>query len=152
MSEDSNINYPAAASNAEEQDVFTDADLAMLKARLQADPTAARAFALVQKQGFETLRRLAQETMARLAAMEPSPKAVDAGTDWRRFSGLARDRETAARERRLLAQDLVIGALVNVDNPAWDPFNPSTSKHSSDSTLLALLNPALVTPQSNGPR
>lgn len=127
---------PGAAPEA-----FSDAELATLKARLQQDPAAARAFALVQKLGYEVLRKLAQNAMAQLAAMELPQKTVDASTDWRRFSGLARDRESAAKERRDLAQDLVIGALVNIDNPDWNPLDPSTSRNSSSSSFLALLNP-----------
>lgn len=150
MAEDTNTRNQQAASAIEEPEAFSDAELAALKARLQADPAAAQAFALVQKRGFELLRKLAKETMVKLAAMEPPQEAVDACTDWRRISGLARDRESVARERRLLAQNLVIGALVNFDNPGWDPLDPSTSKDSSSSTLLALLNPNLTTPQKNG--
>lgn len=134
----------------EEPEAFSDAELAALKARLQADPAAAQAFALVQKRGVELLRKLANDAMAKLAAMEPPQEAAAAGTDWRRFTGLAKDREIIARERRLLAQELVIGALVNFGNPGWDPFDPSTSKDSSSSTLLALLDPNLTTPQKNG--
>lgn len=134
----------------EEPEAFSDAELAALKARLQADPAAAQAFALVQKRGFELLRKLAKDAMTKLAAMEPPQEAAAASTDWRRVTGLAKDREIIARERRLLAQELVIGALVNFDNPGWDPFDPSTSKDSSSSTLLALLDPNLTTPQKNG--
>lgn len=133
-----------------ESQPFSDAELSALKARLQRDPAAAHAFAFLQKRGFEVLRKLAQDAMAKLAAMEPPQKAVDANTDWRRFSGLARNREAAARERRELAQDLVIGALVNLDNPDWDPLDPSTSVDSSSSTFLALLNPDITVPQKNG--
>lgn len=133
-------------------EAFSDAELAALKARVEQDPAAARAFALVQKRGFDVLRKLAQNAMSQLAALEPPQKAVDAGTDWRRFSGLARDRENAARERRELAQDLVIGALVNIDNPDWDPLDPSTSRNSASSTFLALLNPNFTAPQKNGAR
>ena len=132
-----------------EPEVFSDADLAVLMARLKQDPAA---YALVQKKGIEILRKLARETMEKLAAMEPPRKEIDASTDWRRFSGLAREREAAAKQRRELAQDLVIGTLVNLDNPDWNPMDPSTSKDSASSPLLALLNPHLTTPQKNGAR
>jgi len=145
MASDTNTKNQQAAHEGEPE-VFSDADLAALMARLKQDPAAARAYALVQKRGFEVLRKLARETVEKLAAMEPPKKAIDAGTDWRRFSGLARERETVARERRELAQDLVIGALVNLDNPGWNPLDPSTSKDSASSTLLALLNPRLTAP------
>lgn len=133
-------------------DVFSDAELVALKARLRSDPAAARAFALVQQRGYELLRTMARDAMIKLAAMEPPLETADAGADWRRFSGLARDRENAAKERRLLAQDLVIGALVNLDNPAWDPLDPSTSRESSSSSLLALLDPDLADPKLEGGR
>jgi hypothetical protein len=133
-----------------ESEAFTDAELAALRARLEQDPAAARAFAVLQKQGFDVLRKLARDAMATLAAMEVPQKTADASTDWRRFTGLARDRENSAKERRELAQDLVIGALVNIDNPDWNPLDPSTSRDSSNSTFLALLSPTLTPPQKNG--
>jgi hypothetical protein len=133
-----------------EQEEFSDADLAALTARLRQEPAAAHAFTLLQKQGFEVLRKLAKEVMAKLAAMEPAQKEVDAGMDWKRFSGLARDREIAARQRRELAQDLVLGTLVNLDNPDWNPLDPSTSKDAGRSTVLALLNPRLAAPKEAG--
>ncbi len=40
---------------------------------------------------------------------------------------------------RELAQDLVIGALLNRDNPEWDPDDPSTHRPLQDDPLLALL-------------
>jgi hypothetical protein len=78
--------------------------------------------------------------------MERTQKTADANTAWRQFSGQARNREAAAKERRELAQELVIGALVNLDNPGWNPLDPSTSKSASSSSFLALLNPQFVMP------
>jgi len=125
---------------------FSDAELAALKARLKQDPAGAHALMLIQKQGHEFLRNMANKVMANLAAMEKTQKTVDANTDWRQFSGQARNRENAAKERRELAQDLLIGALVNLDNPDWDPLDPSTSKNPADSSILALLNPQFIAP------
>ena len=38
-----------------------------------------------------------------------------------------------------LAQDIAIGALLNRDNPGWDPEDPSTHRPRQDDPLLALL-------------
>jgi hypothetical protein len=46
----------------------------------------------------------------------------------------------------------VLGTLVNLDNPDWDPLDPSTSKNSAGSTVLALLNPRLAAPNKDGTR
>jgi hypothetical protein len=149
MAEDIDTHDPQPTLDAQPEE-FSDADFAALTARLRQEPAAAQAFAQLQKQGFEVLRKLAKEVMAKLAAMEPPQKAVDAGTDWKRLSGLARDREIAARQRRELAQDLVLGTLVNLDNPDWNPLDPSTSKNAVDSTFLALLNPRLAASKEAG--
>jgi len=64
----------------------------------------------------------------------------------------ARQREQVAKQRRELAEAIVIGALINSDNPAWKPRDPSTSYTTSKSILLALLmNPAdLISSEKDG--
>jgi hypothetical protein len=54
----------------------------------------------------------------------------------------ARGREQLARQRRELAEAMVIGALLNSSNPDWDPLDPASGR-SSGSLLLALLKSAL---------
>jgi hypothetical protein len=53
-----------------------------------------------------------------------------------------REREKLAKQRRELAEAMVIGALLNSDNPDWNPLDPSTGKSSGGSLLLALLKTA----------
>ncbi|HEX7982001.1 MAG TPA: hypothetical protein VF616_00655 [Duganella sp.] len=50
-----------------------------------------------------------------------------------------REREKLAKQRRELAEAMVIGALLNSDNPNWDPLDPSTGNSDGGSLLLALL-------------
>ncbi len=54
----------------------------------------------------------------------------------------SREREKLAKQRRELAEAMVIGALLNSDNPGWNPLDPSTGKSSGGSLLLALLKTA----------
>lgn len=55
----------------------------------------------------------------------------------------ARQREQAAKERRELAEAMVIGALMNSGNPDWNPLDPSTSRSGTGSLLLALLKTSI---------
>jgi len=54
----------------------------------------------------------------------------------------ARGREQLARQRRELAEAMVIGALLNSGNPDWNPLDPASGR-SSGSLLLALLKSAM---------
>lgn len=56
--------------------------------------------------------------------------------------GAARERERLAQQRRELAEAMVIGALLNSNNPDWNPLDPATDR-SSGSLLLAVLRAAL---------
>ncbi len=53
----------------------------------------------------------------------------------------ARERENQAKQRKELAEAMVIGALLNSDNPNWNPMNPKSGNHTGNggSLLLALL-------------
>ena len=51
----------------------------------------------------------------------------------------ARQREGLARQRRELAEAMVIGALLNSDNLDWNPLDPASGRSDSKSILLALL-------------
>lgn len=53
-----------------------------------------------------------------------------------------REREKQAKQRRELAEAMVIGALLNSDNPGWNPLDPSTARSGGGSLLLALLKSA----------
>lgn len=46
---------------------------------------------------------------------------------------------SAARQQMELAEQLAIGALANLDNPNWDPSNPSNSVATDQNSLFAFL-------------
>lgn len=48
-------------------------------------------------------------------------------------------RRQAWTNAREAAEMLVIGALINKDNPGWDPHDPATSVEANDSEILRLL-------------
>jgi hypothetical protein len=52
---------------------------------------------------------------------------------------LRSDDPRQAAERRELAHEIVIGALLNRENPDWDPAKPSTHRPLPDDPLLAML-------------
>lgn len=55
------------------------------------------------------------------------------------ISALQGDDPGQAAERRELAHEIVIGALLNRENPDWDPAEPSTHRPLPDDPLLAML-------------
>jgi len=60
------------------------------------------------------------------------------------LTAAARGREQAARQRRELAEAMVIGALFNIDNPHWNPLDPATHRSTGNgSLLLALIRSSL---------
>lgn len=129
---------------------ISEAEMNALFARAAADPATARALRYLRTQGINAVRALMKDVEASLAALEP-PRAVTAtGAGIRTLAGQARERETAARDRRELASELVLGALINIDNPDWDPLDPSTSKTTGAAELALLFPPAA--PAASGGR
>lgn len=51
----------------------------------------------------------------------------------------AAHREQRARRRRELAEAMVVGALLNSDNPRWNPLDPDTHQSGRGGLLMALL-------------
>jgi hypothetical protein len=118
-----------------------DDEIAALIARAGQDPVAVQILSRMQGQGLKVLRELMDHvtrTLAALDTVKPAPPAVRNGAT--QLAAASRDRESAAKQRRELAQDLVIGALVNLNNPDWNPLDPSTSKDESSSAIMSLLN------------
>jgi hypothetical protein len=56
------------------------------------------------------------------------------------LAGAARQREAAGKKKREFAEYLVIGALMNRDNPDWDIFDPAAAAPPAQPNgMLALL-------------
>ena len=105
-------------------------------ARMAADPTQAQALARLQNQAADTLSALIDQMAESLPADAPPPAM---GMDVRALAAASRHTARGAQERRDLAEALVIGALLNGDNPGWDPSDPATHRPSLSSPFLQLL-------------
>ncbi|WUR13067.1 hypothetical protein E7V67_025820 [[Empedobacter] haloabium] len=109
---------------------------------LPDDPTRTYRLDAARQQAFTALAALVDDACALLARRLPASAAA-AGThgpiDVVALRALARQRQTAAAQRREVVEAFVLGALVNHDNPAWNPLDPATSRRAQDSPLAALL-------------
>lgn len=122
-----------------------------LLASLQADPFAAQKLEWMRKEVFNMISNLVRE----VAGMIPldSPANGDAGQKQLQANSvlalrtLSRQLESAGRERQDLAQQIVMGTLLNRNNPDWNPLDPSTDRSSRDSLIIALMQP----PQTSQP-
>ena len=121
---------------------LTDSQILALIAKAATDPFAAKALQHLQKQACDGMAEAVQQMLAKLngigAAQEKiaprGPISVLA------LAGAARQRAAAGKHKREFAEYLVIGALVNRDNPDWDIFAESaTAPADAKSGVLALL-------------
>lgn len=108
---------------------------------LPDDPTRAYRLDAARQQGCATLAALIDDACAllarRLGSGAPPPSAGP--IDLVALRGLSRQRQTAAAQRREVVEAFVLGALVNHDNPTWNPLDPATSRRAQDSPLAMLL-------------
>lgn len=75
---------------------------------------------------------------AKPAAAAPAP-ALNQEMDLRTLMAASRRGESLTRNGRELAEDIVIGSLVNWGNEVWDPNDPATNSPAEKNFLLALL-------------
>ena len=84
------------------------------------------------------IEQMVSRVASMLAADDAAPKPA-VGGGLAELAGAADARREAARLRRELAMELVVGALLNENNPDWDPRDPSTCRAAFDSEVLQLL-------------
>jgi Asp-tRNA(Asn)/Glu-tRNA(Gln) amidotransferase C subunit len=104
---------------------LSEEEMEMLRKRLQED------ISTVIDQVFAVLVKPA----------EPAARAADQPQemDLRTLMARSRDNESVIRNGRELAEDLVMGSLVNWGNEVWDPNDPDTSVASSGNLLIKML-------------
>lgn len=111
-------------------------------AGMASDPLLAEAIVSVQSQCSQaiddTVDKVAKALMQGVKADE-GDAAAKSGAGFSSLAAMSQRRAQEAKQHRELAQALVIGALLNHDNPDWDPFDPATHRPAQNSPLLTLL-------------
>lgn len=123
-------------------DDLSDSQILAMIEKAATDPFTAKTLLALRKQAAEKMSDTVQRTLAKLngigAAQEK--KAPPGPTSVRALAGAARQREAAGKQKREFAEYLVIGALMNRDNPDWDIFEPgAATPPSQPNGMLALL-------------
>lgn len=114
-------------------------------ADMAADPAMQNMIFSLQDEASATLSEIIDKTTAIL--MQDAQRSLDQSADSHRspqrpllLAGAESTRRRQAWEKaRELAEMLVIGALLNKDNPAWDPADPSSCAAGGQGALLSLI-------------
>ena len=117
-------------------------------AYMARDPSMRTVISEAQQDACAAFSAIVDKTAAiLLQGTEPSPGSAPAVPESgpltaRQAARLAiesKQRQQAWQKARELAEMLVIGALLNKDNPDWDPADSATCKNTGQSALLSLL-------------
>ena len=106
-------------------------------ARMAANPSMAEAAARLQNQMGDALAAIIDGMAANLPSELPSKKS--GAQSMREIATASRHAAQDAQERRELAEAIILGALLNRDNPDWDPKRPETHKPNYQDPLVQLL-------------
>lgn len=130
---------PPFPENDRDEASKTPFDAGMIFA-MAGDPAAQRMLETLRAQAGDTFSTLVDQVVETLAKdAEWRPAANRRASTMTAFRSASYQAHAAGKDRRELAEALVIGCLINIDNPDWDPFDPSTSVQVGQSALLALL-------------
>lgn len=139
---------PSPPDGALRLDDMSDSQILALIARAENDPFAAKSVEYLQKQACERMSETVQQMLTKLngigAAQEK--KAPAGPISVVALASAARQREAAGKQKKEFAEYLVIGALMNRDNPDWNIFDaeakPVPPPQSGVLALLKLKSPA----------
>lgn len=121
---------PEAAENQTDkldQSLFT---------RMAASSSMTEATAWLKSQTGDALAEIIDQ-MAK--SLPTNPLDISRGQNMREIAAASRHMAKDAQERQELAELLVIGALLNRDNPDWDPRNSQTHRPNYQDPLVQLL-------------
>jgi hypothetical protein len=112
------------------------------------DPGTADLLRELQELAYESLEKSVQHMITELNEIEgPAQEKMPAGPiSMVALASAARQREAAGKQKREFAEFLVIGALINRDNPDWDIFDEAATPSPAGNGLLALLQMKLPAP------
>lgn len=129
-----------ATVNLAASSAMTDEEIFDLIARAKTDPVAAKQACDMQRRLYDEFEKMIQGAIEIITADEIKAEPTSQkNVSVVELSNAARQRASQAKQKRELAQNMMIGALINRDNPGWDPLDPSTSKRSGKNGLLALM-------------
>ncbi len=113
--------------------------LDMIK-RAPQDPYIAKELLHLQKQAGDRMADSVQKMVAKLSEICPEQAMVSNGpVSVVALASAARQREAAGKQKREFAASLVIGAMINRDNPEWNIFDNASAPPPAANGLLALL-------------
>lgn len=133
---------PSPPDGALRLDDMSDSQILALIARAETDPIAAKSVQYLQKQACERMADAVQQMLAKLNGIGAArdKKAPAGPISVVALASAARQREAAGKQKKQFAEYLVIGALMNRDNPDWDIFDAGAKTvPPPDSGVLALL-------------
>lgn len=95
---------------------------------------------MIKRSLSHEIEQMVSHVASMLAAEAPAPvpRAMGGG-DLRSLGEASEARREAARERRELAMELVIGALLNEGSTDWDPRNPASCRATYEGKVLQAL-------------
>jgi hypothetical protein len=127
-------------------------DLLDLVAKAKADPVAANQALDLQKKVYDAFEKMVQGAFNIIDEDEikPEKKGVKA-VSVVMLTAEAKRRAENSKRKRELAQSVMIGAIMNMDNPDWDPLDPATHKKNDQNGLLALMQMDLSAGQGAAP-
>jgi hypothetical protein len=135
---------PASGSHLED---LSDSQIIDMIKRAPGDPFLTKELLHLQKQACERMSDSVQKMLAKLNEVcKEQEKASNGPISVIGLASAARQREAAGKQKREFAASLVIGALVNRDNPNWNIFDETAAPPQTANGLLALLQLKLSEP------
>jgi hypothetical protein len=127
---------PTAASPDE-----SEFDTAILAAS-EANPLVARELEFLRTQTFDNFMSAVNTisiSLPREQGATPSRPLADGPMDVRALRAALGGGASAGRQHKELAEQLAIGALANLDNPAWNPQEPGSGMAVDQNSLFTFL-------------
>lgn len=107
-----------------------------LPVHMATDPKMMEKMAWLQSQVGNAINEMIDEVAK---SLPEDMNNVGKGGSVKELAAASRHAARSAQERRELAEALVIGALLNRDNPDWDPQNPETHRPNYQDPLVQLM-------------
>lgn len=129
---------PQSATMEEEPAAFDPA----VFAAFAADPANRRELEHMHAQAKNLFHATVDKVYSMLSpgtVTRPASPVPEATANIRMLMVAQRQAEIQSRERRAVAEGIVVGSLINVDNPRWNPMAPETGDTEAQSAVAALL-------------